>query len=180
VLYVVFFIPGIAALIYSGYTFAMESWAIGEHSTVTAEGPPVYQFKAIIPVAGVLVMLQGIAEIADTISPSVRTETASTSTSSLAQRRRSSSSFAINPPEYTTIPARRVLYGVTSLHTRFELSRPFDWRGARAANVNSDRLDSAAAAAARGAYRAGRQRVFRRCLMLKSNVAGAARPEARL
>jgi len=63
VLYVVFFIPGIAALIYSGYIFAVESWTIGEHSTVTAEGPPVYQFKAMIPVAGVLVMLQGAAEI---------------------------------------------------------------------------------------------------------------------
>jgi TRAP-type mannitol/chloroaromatic compound transport system permease small subunit len=63
VLYIVFFIPGIAALIYSGYVFASESWAIGEHSTVTAEGPPVYQFKAMIPVAGALVMLQGAAEI---------------------------------------------------------------------------------------------------------------------
>ena len=63
VLYIVFFIPGIAALIYSGYVFASESWAIGEHSNVTAEGPPVYQFKAMIPVAGVLVMLQGAAEI---------------------------------------------------------------------------------------------------------------------
>src|SRR5262249_28039029 len=63
VLYVVFFIPGIAALIYSGYIFASESWAIGEHSTVTADAPPVYQFKAMMPVAGILVMLQGVAEI---------------------------------------------------------------------------------------------------------------------
>ena len=63
VLYIVFFIPGIAALIYSGWIFFGESWAIGEHSTVTAEGPPVYQFKAVIPIAGVLVMLQGAAEI---------------------------------------------------------------------------------------------------------------------
>jgi TRAP-type mannitol/chloroaromatic compound transport system permease small subunit len=63
VLYIVFFVPGIAALIYSGYVFASESWAINEHSNVTAEGPPVYQFKAMIPVAGVLVMLQGAAEI---------------------------------------------------------------------------------------------------------------------
>jgi TRAP-type mannitol/chloroaromatic compound transport system permease small subunit len=62
-LYIVFFIPGIAALIYAGYTFAAESWAIGEHSTVTANGPPVYHFKAMIPVAGALVMLQGFAEI---------------------------------------------------------------------------------------------------------------------
>jgi len=63
VLYVVFSMPGIAALIYSGYVFAGESWAIGEHSTVTANGPPVYQFKAMIPLAGALVMLQGFAEI---------------------------------------------------------------------------------------------------------------------
>src|ERR1700712_1363050 len=47
VLYLVFFIPGIAALIYSGYTFAVESWTINEHSNVTANGPPLYQFKAM-------------------------------------------------------------------------------------------------------------------------------------
>src|SRR5215216_8057187 len=63
VLYVVFFLPGIAALVYAGYYFAADSWRIAEHSTVTAEGPPVYQFKAMIPLAGMLVMLQGIAEI---------------------------------------------------------------------------------------------------------------------
>jgi TRAP-type mannitol/chloroaromatic compound transport system permease small subunit len=63
VLYVVFFIPGIAALIYSGYVFAGESWHINEHSTVTANGPPVWQFKMMIPVAGAMVMIQGIAEI---------------------------------------------------------------------------------------------------------------------
>jgi TRAP-type mannitol/chloroaromatic compound transport system permease small subunit len=63
VLYIVFFIPGIAALIYAGYTFAIDSWTINEHSNVTANGPTVYQFKAMIPVAGALVMLQGLAEI---------------------------------------------------------------------------------------------------------------------
>ena len=63
VLYVTFFIPGIAALIYAGYDFAAESWRIAEHSNITAEGPPVYQFKTVIPIAGALVMLQGVAEI---------------------------------------------------------------------------------------------------------------------
>ena len=63
VLYIVFFLPGILALIYAGYDYAALSWRIGEHSTVTAEGPPIYHFKSIIPVAGVLVMLQGLAEI---------------------------------------------------------------------------------------------------------------------
>jgi TRAP-type mannitol/chloroaromatic compound transport system permease small subunit len=37
--------------------------AINEHSNVTADGPPVYHFKAVIPIAGALVMLQGVAEI---------------------------------------------------------------------------------------------------------------------
>lgn len=63
-LYILFFIPGILALIYAGYDFAALSWRINEHSNVTADGPPVYQFKAFIPIAGSLVMLQGMAEIA--------------------------------------------------------------------------------------------------------------------
>jgi TRAP-type mannitol/chloroaromatic compound transport system permease small subunit len=42
VLYIVFFLPGIAALIYAGYDYAALSWRIGEHSNVTAEGPPIY------------------------------------------------------------------------------------------------------------------------------------------
>ena len=62
-LYFLFFIPGILALIYAGYGYAAESWRIGEHSNVTAEGPPIYQFKTVIPIAGALVMLQGMAEI---------------------------------------------------------------------------------------------------------------------
>jgi TRAP-type mannitol/chloroaromatic compound transport system permease small subunit len=63
VLYFLFFIPGIAALVYAGWDYAGESWRIQEHSNVTAEGPPIYQFKAVIPIAGALVMVQGIAEI---------------------------------------------------------------------------------------------------------------------
>jgi TRAP-type mannitol/chloroaromatic compound transport system permease small subunit len=62
-LYFLFFVPGILGLIYAGYDYASLSWRIGEHSTVTAEGPPVYHFKSVIPVAGALVMLQGVAEI---------------------------------------------------------------------------------------------------------------------
>ena len=62
-LYLLFFIPGIAALIYAGYYFALASWAINEHSSVTADGPPLYHFKFVIPIAGALVLLQGFAEI---------------------------------------------------------------------------------------------------------------------
>src|SRR5919108_1260575 len=62
-LYLLFFIPGILGLIYAGYGYAADSWRIGEHSTVTAEGPPIYHFKSVIPIAGALVIIQGLAEI---------------------------------------------------------------------------------------------------------------------
>lgn len=63
VLYIAFFLPGIAALVYAGWDYAGDSWRIREHSNVTADGPPVYHFKAMIPLAGALLLLQGFAEI---------------------------------------------------------------------------------------------------------------------
>ena len=62
-LYIVFFIPGPVALTYAGYFYASEPWAINEHSNITAEGPPVYPFKTVIPLAGAFVLVQGIVEI---------------------------------------------------------------------------------------------------------------------
>ncbi len=63
ILYIVFFLPGVIALTYAGYFYAAESWAIKETSNITYEGPPYYPFKTVIPVAGALVLLQGIVEI---------------------------------------------------------------------------------------------------------------------
>lgn len=62
-LYFLFFIPGVFALAWAGYNFAGEAWAINEHSNVTADGPPVYPFKTILPVAGAFLLLQGVVEI---------------------------------------------------------------------------------------------------------------------
>jgi len=62
-LYIFFFIPGVVALAWAGYNYASESWAINEHSNITAEGPPIYPFKAVIPIAGAILLLQGIVEI---------------------------------------------------------------------------------------------------------------------
>ena len=62
-LYILFFIPGVFALTYAGYDYAKVSWAINEHSNVTADGPPIYPFKTVIPVAGAFLLLQGIVEI---------------------------------------------------------------------------------------------------------------------
>lgn len=62
-LYIVFFLPGIVALSYAGWDFAHASWVINEHVNDTANGPSVYQFKTVIPIAGTLILLQGLAEI---------------------------------------------------------------------------------------------------------------------
>ncbi|MCM2289245.1 MAG: TRAP transporter small permease subunit [Sulfuritalea sp.] len=62
-LYFLFFIPGVFALAWAGYNFAGDSWAINEHSNVTADGPPVYPFKTVLPVAGAFLLLQGVVEI---------------------------------------------------------------------------------------------------------------------
>lgn len=64
VLYIIFFLPGIAALLYAGWDYAALSIRINEHSNITADGPPVWQFKSMIPLAGALLLLQGAAEIA--------------------------------------------------------------------------------------------------------------------
>jgi hypothetical protein len=63
ILYITFFLPGIVALCYAGYTFAADSWRIGEHTTQIANGPPVYHFKSLIPIAGAFLILQGLIEI---------------------------------------------------------------------------------------------------------------------
>ena len=62
-LYILFFIPGVVALAYAGYGFAAESWAINEHSNITADGPPIYPFKTILPIAGAFLLAQGLVEI---------------------------------------------------------------------------------------------------------------------
>jgi TRAP-type mannitol/chloroaromatic compound transport system permease small subunit len=63
ILFVLFFMPGVFALTYAGYYFAAESWAVKEHSNVTADGPPIYPFKMMLPLAGAFLLLQGIVEI---------------------------------------------------------------------------------------------------------------------
>ena len=62
ILYFVFFLPGVVALTYAGWIFANESLAIRE-STFSATPLPLYPFKFMIPLAGGMLLLQGIVEI---------------------------------------------------------------------------------------------------------------------
>ncbi len=62
VLYVLFFLPGIVALTWAGWEFAQDSLAIRE-STFSATPLPLYPFKFVIPLAGGILLLQGLVEI---------------------------------------------------------------------------------------------------------------------
>jgi TRAP-type mannitol/chloroaromatic compound transport system permease small subunit len=61
-LYIVFFLPGIVALTWAGWTYATESLAIRE-KTFSATPLPLYPFKFIVPLAGAILLLQGLVEI---------------------------------------------------------------------------------------------------------------------
>jgi len=62
VLYIVFFLPGIVALTWAGWDFANASLEIREQ-TFNADPLPVYPFKFIVPIAGFILLLQGLVEI---------------------------------------------------------------------------------------------------------------------
>ncbi|MFT6967865.1 MAG: TRAP-type mannitol/chloroaromatic compound transport system permease small subunit [Cellvibrionaceae bacterium] len=61
-LYILFLMPGCVALVYYGYEFASDSWRYKEVSWSSPARTQIYFFKTIIPLAGFLVLLQGIAE----------------------------------------------------------------------------------------------------------------------
>ncbi|HZF81696.1 MAG TPA: TRAP transporter small permease subunit, partial [Rubrivivax sp.] len=62
VLYVIFFLPGIVALTWAGWSFANDALAIREQ-TFNADPLPLYPFKFVIPIAGAVLLLQGVVEI---------------------------------------------------------------------------------------------------------------------
>lgn len=64
VLYILFLMPGAIALVYYGYGFASDSWFYKEVSWSSPARIQIYFFKTLIPIAGFLVALQGVAECA--------------------------------------------------------------------------------------------------------------------
>lgn len=63
VLYFLFFFPGIFAFIFAGADYARESWSYTEVSVMSPANIPIFQFKTVIPVAGALLLLQGLAQV---------------------------------------------------------------------------------------------------------------------
>jgi len=63
VLYFIFFFPGVLALLLAGWKYASRSWGYLEVSVNSPAGIPVFQFKTVIVAAGLLLLLQGIAQV---------------------------------------------------------------------------------------------------------------------
>ncbi len=63
VLYLLFFFPGVTALILSGWKYAARSWQYGEVSVNSPAGIPIFQFKTVMVAAGILLFIQGIAQL---------------------------------------------------------------------------------------------------------------------
>ena len=61
-LYVIFFFPGMLALFWFGWEIAADSWRYQEVSWNSPARIQIYYFKTLIPVAGGLLILQGISE----------------------------------------------------------------------------------------------------------------------
>ena len=63
ILYFLFFFPGILALVFTGFKYAGRSWSYAEVSVNSPAGIPIYQFKSVIVAAGLLLLIQGIAQV---------------------------------------------------------------------------------------------------------------------
>lgn len=64
VLYLTFFFPGVLALVYAGFDYAAESWRYHEVSIFSPSDIPIFPLKTLIPAGGVLLFIQGLAELA--------------------------------------------------------------------------------------------------------------------
>ncbi len=63
ILYFLFFFPGVLALIFAGFDYAGESWFYKEVSVMSPANVPIFQFKTVLPVAGILLFIQGLAQL---------------------------------------------------------------------------------------------------------------------
>ena len=63
ILYFLFFFPGILALIFAGWRYASRSWGYQEVSVMSPANIPIFQFKMLMVAAGILLLIQGIAQV---------------------------------------------------------------------------------------------------------------------
>ena len=62
-LYIVFFFPGVLALVFAGWEDGYDSMRILESSVMSPAGVPIWPMKMLVPIGAVLLSLQGVAEM---------------------------------------------------------------------------------------------------------------------
>jgi TRAP-type mannitol/chloroaromatic compound transport system permease small subunit len=62
ILHIIFLLPAVGAMMYQGYLYAQESWSYWEKSIFSPMGVPIYPLKTLVPIAGLILFLQGCAE----------------------------------------------------------------------------------------------------------------------
>jgi TRAP-type mannitol/chloroaromatic compound transport system permease small subunit len=62
-LFILFFYPGVLALTVFGFFYAQESWRYHEVSVYSPADIPIFPLKILIPLAGLILLLQGLAEV---------------------------------------------------------------------------------------------------------------------
>jgi len=62
-LYVLFFFPGILALVFAGWDDGMDSMRVRESSVNSPAGVPIWPLKMLVPFGATLLSLQGLAEM---------------------------------------------------------------------------------------------------------------------
>lgn len=63
ILYLLFFFPGVSALVFAGWKYSSKSWGYTEVSVNSPAGIPIFQFKSVMVAAGILLFVQGIAQV---------------------------------------------------------------------------------------------------------------------
>lgn len=62
VAYLFFFFPGIGIFMWFGWETFFDAWRLGERS-ISPWNPPLYPFRAVIPLTGLLLLVQGVAQV---------------------------------------------------------------------------------------------------------------------
>ena len=63
ILYFFFFFPGVLALVFAGWRYSSRAWGYLEVSVMSPANIPIYQFKSVIVLAGILLTIQGVAQV---------------------------------------------------------------------------------------------------------------------
>ena len=82
VAYVCFFFPALLVLLWVGWGEFSHSFGLRETSEQTAWRPPIYPFKGVVPLAALLLLIQGVSEFLKSLY-AARTGTALTKTEAI-------------------------------------------------------------------------------------------------